>query len=383
VTYQRGSLLWVWGAIVLCSCTRSHSAGELKDTPAMHSDSGASGGAGRGTAGSADDSSGAANPGKHEPGAPGTKAIAKLAQVGDAAPDAGRALSGTGRFTVTESGVDLAILFNGCPSTVEFRLFIQKGTDCSAGTLAGPHWNGAHGEGIPDVPCIGVSGQGRGAISRAKDDAAPWSIGGSSESDVLGHALVAYDRDSGKPLACGVIMLDDSAPPAASSDAGAASDVSLLGRAQIAGLCLGNSLVRDNKQQCPDPKELSACAQEHCQLDSCIAMCADYLACTTKADDPCSVAFTCEIDQDCSRCQGSVQMCVFSFCAEQISCAAPSTPDGPCSQLRACCALQGDMADSCLELVKMIEKISGDPSCRGVMSDWDFVAHLPVPCMFE
>jgi hypothetical protein len=354
----------------------------LKDTPDTHTGSAASGGAGRGTAASHDDSSGAANPGKHDqPGAPGTKAIAKFAQVGDAAPDAGRTLSGTGRFAVTESGVDLAILLNGCPSTAELQLFIQEGTDCSADTLAGPHWNGAHGEGIPDVPCVGVSGQGRGAISRANDEDAPWTIGGSSDSDVLGHALVAYDRDSGKAVACGVIMFDESAPPA--SDAGAATDVPLLARAQVAGLCLGKSLVRDNLQQCPDPAELSTCAQEHCQLDSCVATCADYLACTSKADDPCSVAFTCEITKDCSSCQGSVQMCAFSFCSDQFSCAAPPTEGGPCSQLRACCALQGDMANSCLELVSMIEKISGDPSCFGVMRDWDFVAHLPVPCMFE
>lgn len=373
-------MLRLGSSVLLClfACTRSHSAGELRHTPgddaANPSD---------GHAGGAAPAAGGHDQATTTAGATGTKAIAMLEQVGDAVPDAGRALSGTGRFAVTDSGVDLAILFNGCPSTAELRLFIQDGTDCSTATLEGRHWNGAHGEGIPDVPCIGVSGQGRGAISRASDEDAPWTIGGSSDSDVLGHALVAYDRATGAALACGVIKLDDSAPPAPAGDGGAASDVPLKGRAQIAGLCLGASLVRDNTQNCPDPKELSDCAQEHCQLDSCVATCADYLACTTKADDPCSVAFTCEIDKDCSTCQNAVAMCALSFCSEQFSCAAPPTEGGPCSQLRACCALQGDMANSCLELVKQIESLSGDPSCRGVMSDWDFVAHLPVPCMFQ
>jgi hypothetical protein len=141
--------------------------------------------------------------------------------------------------------------------------------------------------------------------------------------------------------------------------------------------------VRNNDQPCPDPKALSACAQEHCQLDACVAMCGDYLACTTKEADPCSVAFTCEIDEACSTCQGNVQQCVLNFCAEQIACAAPVAPDGPCSQLIACCGMQGDKAESCLETVRLVEKFSGDPSCFGLMRDWDFFSHLPVPCMFE
>lgn len=366
---------------MLCACTRSHSAGELRNTPSSHSDTAASGGAGRGAAMGGEPAT--SEPGKQgEPGAPGTKAIAQLEPIGDTVPDGGRAPSGTGRFTVTQSGVDLSFLLNGCPSTAKLQLFIQEGADCSADTLSGPHWNGAHGEGFPGVDCIGLIGQGRAAITRANDDPAPWTIGGPPESDVLGHALVAYDKDSGNALACGVIMLDESAP-AAPSDAGAATDVPLLARAQIAGLCLGQSLVRDNAQQCPDPKELSACAQDHCQLDSCVATCADYVACTSKADDPCSVAFTCEIDQACSSCQGTVQMCVLTFCSAQISCAAPATPDGPCSQLRACCAMQGDMADSCLSLERTLEQLSGDPSCFGLIHDREFIAKLSMPCMFE
>jgi hypothetical protein len=45
--------------------------------------------------------------------------------------------------------------------------------------------------------------------------------------------------------------------------------------------------------------------------------------------------------------------------------------------------MQGDMAAMCLDDAHLIERVSGDASCRGIMSDWGFLAHLPVPCKFE
>lgn len=348
-------------ALLLFACARSHhDAGSTKAPP--------------------DQPSGAA--GTTEPTllAPGGKATARLQPVVATAPDAGAGLTGVASFTVTTNGVDLSVVLNNCSTTTPTQLFIQAGSDCSADTLTGAHWRA--GEGIPDVQCLGVIGGGREVFSRARDDAAPWTIGGPAASDVVGHALVAYDAASGEAIACGVIALDDGTPPAPAADAGAA-DVSVLGRAQIAGLCLSKSVVRDNTQPCLEPKALSACAQEHCQLDDCVATCADYLACTTKADDPCSVEYTCKIDPACTKCFGAVQNCALSFCTDQFACAAPPTEGGPCSQLEACCALQGDMAQSCLELVHTVEKLSGDPSCSGLMLDGQFVSHLPVPCMFE
>jgi hypothetical protein len=71
------------------------------------------------------------------------------------------------------------------------------------------------------------------------------------------------------------------------------------------------------------------------------------------------------------------------FCADTIACAAPITAGGPCSQLEACCAMQGDAAAMCLDTVHTIEKLSGDPSCYGAMMDWDINAHLAVPCKFR
>jgi hypothetical protein len=363
------------GALLLSACARSHlESGSTEAHPDQPSGAAGTHAAAGGMNG------GTTEPTLATPLAPGGKATARLEPVVERAPDAGTAVDGVANFTVTTDGVDLLVMLNHCSTTAATQLVIQAGSDCSGDTLTGAHWRA--GQGIPDVNCLGVIGAGRDVFSRARDDTTPWTIGGPTTSDVVGHALVAYDAASGEALACGVIALDDSAPPAPAADAGA-TDVSLLGRAQIAGLCLSKSIARNNTQQCPDPKALSACAQEHCQLDDCVATCADYLACTTTADDPCSVEFTCKIDTACSKCYGAVQMCALSFCGDQVACAAPTTEGGSCSQLEACCALQGDMEQSCLELVHSIEKLSGDPSCFGVMNDQQFVSHLMVPCTFK
>jgi hypothetical protein len=383
--HRCGILSLVSGAVLLCACAREHS--EALSPHVRTAGEGAGGQAGEGAAAAGGKAGAAATP-RNPPkpgksGVPGAKAVAALEAVGDAAQDSANAIRGTATFTVTESGVDLAILLQRCPKSGTLQLFIQDGGDCSDETLSGPHWDSPRGEGIPIVTCLGVSAQGRVALTRTPDAETSWSIGDSTKSDVLMHAVVVYDAASGTPLACGVVMNDMSARLPTAQDSEATRDVPLLARAQIAGLCTGQSIVRNNTQDCPDPTALNACAQEHCQLDACVATCADYLACTSKAEDPCSVAFTCAIDEPCATCHGAVQMCAFSFCADQLTCAAPTTPDGPCSQLEACCGLQGDMAPSCLETVQLVEKISGDPSCFGLMRDWDFFSHLPVPCMFE
>jgi hypothetical protein len=331
--------------------------------------------------------SGSAAPAKPRPqvkpgrsGVPGTKAVAMLEPLKaavDEFSDRGRAT-----FNVTEAGVDLTVLIRDCAPNGRAQVYIFEGSDCTSATLAGPRWDAPRGEGIPLLTCFGAGGQARLAWTRSNDDSKPWSIATGEDSDVLMHAVAVFDVATGEPMACGVIQLDESQPPPTEPTAGA-TEVSLLGRAQIAGLCFGGLFVRTNEHQCPDPKELTECAQVHCPLDACVARCGDYLACTTKEKDPCSVAYTCPVDDACAQCQGDVTQCVFMFCTDEIACAAPVTPDGPCSKLKACCDLQGDKADSCLEAVKVLEQLSGDPSCNGAMHDWDFFSHLPVPCMFQ
>jgi hypothetical protein len=306
---------------------------------------------------------------------PGLKAIAKLDPLTD------RGTRGSISFRVTESGVDLFSVLNNCPMHNKLSLVLQAGSDCSEATLTGPAWDSPRGEGITDVFCLGIGGAGRSAYSRNDDAPKVWSIGEPEESNVLGHAVVALDAVTREPVACGIVVLEANQPVVDTPVD--TSNVPLKIRAQIAGICGAKMLVGNNSQDCPNPEELVACVERHCEFGTCVAACADYLACTGQADDPCSLAFTCTIDDACSTCVGNVQQCAFNYCADQLACAAPVTPDGPCSQLVACCAKQGDMADSCLELVRSLEKFSGDQSCFGVMQNWDQVLHPSVPCDFD
>jgi hypothetical protein len=366
---------------VLLACAKDHSdalpTGDAAGSLAGAAADGGKAGTG-GKTGSATPP--ALQPKRGKSGIPGAKAVATFKPLGDTTTTA---LGGTATFSASESGVDVAIRLMQCPRSGAVDLFIQDGSDCSDATITGPHWDSPRGEGLPKITCIGVSGIGRGAYTRASDDKHPWSIDGSTASNVVNHAIVAYDSASGAPLACGVIGVDENAPPPTLIDPAAVSDIPVAGKAVIAGLCFGGLFARDNEQECPNPKELTACAQEHCQLDACVAQCRSFLECTTQSDDVCDNALTCELDAACSGCLNDTQSCAVSFCIDKLACASPIAPDGPCAKLVACCNLQGDFAETCLETVHQIERLSGDPSCYGVMQDWDSVSHLPVPCTFE
>lgn len=288
----------------------------------------------------------------------------------------------TATFSETADSVDVAYRQRGCARATKYLLFIQDGRDCSDATLQDPRWDGARGEGLPPVSCAGVSNGGRSYYSRAKSESKPWTIGTPEASNVLGHVLVVYDPDSLEALACGEIVRAQDA--ALSTPQARATGPSQRVRAAIGGMCVGQMIVRDDTHECPKPREVDECATEHCEFDACLESCKDYSAClATAPDDPCSLQFSCEISTECARCTGEVFSCAFGFCPEVLTCAAPVTPGGPCSKLEACCALQGDKSVDCFETVRLIERVSGDPSCYGAMHDWDLNSHLPVPCMFE
>jgi hypothetical protein len=312
----------------------------------------------------------------------GGSAIAQLEPTDAAALSDNPPIMGTASFTNTSEGVDLLINVRGCLGTQSYPVYIQQGTDCSDATLLGAHWDSPRGEGIGTVDCTGTAGLGRNYDSRLATDKKPWTIGNPGSSDVLGHALVIYDPSTLQPVACGqIVRADDKAFSPPTADAGAP----MRTRAQIAGLCLGKAFVRDNGQECPNPDELVKCASTHCELDACVATCSDFIGCVNSdsSGDPCSAQFTCPIDAACATCQSQITNCTLGFCPDVVACAPPITPDGPCSQLEACCAMQGDSAANCLDLVHALEKYSGDPSCVGVMLDWAAVAHLQVPCQFN
>lgn len=346
--------------------------------------------------GSAKSSSSAADSGSEPRADGGPPEFVEAAHVGakasvtvDAIADG--AIHGDGTFTETAAGVDLEFQVRGCANANNAKslpLMIVEGGDCSAASLLGPHWDGARGEDIPAASCIGASGGGRTFYTRLQSDPKPWTVGTPEASNVIGHALVVYDPETLQPKACGVIGRapdKERAAPMSASTGGPSEDA----RAVISSLCLGRMIVRDNAQDCPNPKELNACASMHCEVDACLETCSDYTACldqqVSTGTDICQAALVqCQVAQDCSTCIGNINRCVVGFCLDQLACAAPIMPGGPCSQLEACCNMQSDAeAQPCLDEVRALEKLSGDPSCYGAMRDWDTTAHLKVPCMFQ
>jgi hypothetical protein len=173
------------------------------------------------------------------------------------------------------------------------------------------------------------------------------------------------------------------APPSLDAGTGDAHVPPLEVRAQLGGICLARMIVRDNTQDCPDPAQFEACVKDNCNLAECISECASYVACLETSADVCDLTCSQLLDKPCSDCTGSLRTCALGFCGNQFSCASPPAPDGPCAKLEACCGMQGDSAASCLDTVHAIERLSGDPSCYGIMRDWGATPHFPVPCDFE
>jgi hypothetical protein len=360
-----GSVLMV----VLVACARDHREGEPKPKP-PEAPAGAASQAEAGSGGRAPDAS-AADGGESQLGATATVTLEPTAVEQQRGADA---LRGTATFRQTDSSVDLTSSLFNCRGPMPFELYIQDGADC-----AGARWK--RGEGIPRIGCTGTSGRARGYYVREDANDLPWSIGGPERSDILGRALIVVDPATSETIACGVIARGEAKPRGSNPPPTGAT--SITQHAQIAGICTWNTIVRDSEHPCPNPKELAECASQHCNAGSCLEPCADYLGCLGESEEACSRQFMCEITAACADCHNGVTECVFGFCAEQIACAAPVTPDGPCAKLEACCSIQGDEAASCLDLVRALAKFSGDPSCIGAMHDWDFFSHLPVPCEFE
>jgi hypothetical protein len=308
----------------------------------------------------------------------GAQAFVTLLPVDEqASPE--QSFEGHGTFAQTSAGVDLQLDVGSCVAGSDYQLAILAGSDCSADTLRGSVWQQGGGDQIPRVGCFIVN-HARLSYTRESRHAKPWTIGTPTSSNLLGHALVLRGPD-GAPLLCGVITQAPDAAPTPMLDPKTQPKPELT--AVAAGICVSRTFVRDSARGCPDPKELSACASEHCGLDACVQKCADFLQCLATVDDPCEDEYECKSSDECTDCRADVGQCTFRFCTEQIACAPPSAPDGPCAQLQACCAMQGEGAASCLEFVRLFEKLSGDASCIGAMHDWDFNVHLRVPCKFQ
>jgi hypothetical protein len=300
-------------------------------------------------------------------------ATATLLPVGsnDPAP-----LQGVALFRATQVGVDLEVTISGCSGLSPNPIEILEAGDCSQASLQAPLWKNGRGAGIATA-CAGF-----GPLRYARRGGHPdsWTIGGSRDSDVVGHVLVVHDEQSGQPLACGVIARGDDVvwtplPPTDQPPSAAA-------RAQLSGLCFAKQFVSNTTDACPDARALALCSSRHCDVGACAEACSEYSSCLDASGDVCQAAFQCAASAACAQCQSEILTCTLGYCAEDLSCVPPLTPDGPCSELVACCALQGEYANRCLSVFQPLS-IGGDSGCFGVINDREGVGHLKAPCRFN
>ena len=154
------------------------------------------------------------------PAAPEPAAAPKTANV-TLEPKSGSNLTGSATLTQVGDTVRFELHVNGAPDG-QHAVHIHENGDCSAedGTSAGGHWNPTgenHGQwGSPphhlgDIGNMTVEG-GHGTISL---EAAPWTIGDGSSTDVVGKAIIVHAEPddftsqptgaAGGRIGCGVI----------------------------------------------------------------------------------------------------------------------------------------------------------------------------------
>jgi hypothetical protein len=379
VLWRRGVWLGLLG-LVSSSLGCSDDAVAGKDGGAVPRDGGSAGAPDVGTGGA----SGAA---PREDGSAGRAdasaerrfavASAKLLPV-----DAAVVVQGTARFRATDFGVDLELTIAACGVQSSAPVEILEAGDCSQASLQAKVWKDGRGAGIPSANCAGATA-GFGALRYERRSAHPdsWTVGDSGGSDVIGKVLVLRDDQNGQPRACGVIERDEDVvwtplPPPEQPP-------STRVRGQIAGLCFAKQFTTNATEGCPDSQALLQCSSTHCDVGGCLAACSEVTSCLDAAEDPCAATFTCPQSDACAECQNALLSCTLAYCAEDLTCVPPVTPDGPCSKVLACCALQGEDANRCLPVFPTYLSIGGDASCIGAILDREAVGHLKDPCTFD
>jgi hypothetical protein len=288
-------------------------------------------------------------------------------------------VTATATFRTTAEGVDLSIWLKNCRVAYSYPVRIYDTAECSTIGDKSSAWDGDRGNLSSNIGCLGTAG-GHFYYTRLREDPKPWTLGGPASSDLVGRSIAVLDPDTLDPLICGTIEAGDGGAPA--SDAGSRPAPAVV--EQLAGLCplittMAGVAPPGSGQTCPDVQKLTDCAWTHCAA-SCVSMCSEYLACLNSTSSICSSE--CQASQTCAECVALATQCTLGFCADELACAPPPTPGGPCTALRECCMRQGPVADTCLAYTNMIEGLSGDPTCLGTLNDWDFNAHLAYrsPC---
>jgi hypothetical protein len=281
-------------------------------------------------------------------------------------------VEGTASFRTTPAGVDLEIKLTQCRKPYAYPVSIHAGSDCTQITRTESAWDGARGELDTKAFCFGSPGALYAA--RASQSTAPWSLGGPAASNLIGRSLVIHDPDTNDPLVCAKIEVADQGAlvqPIAADTRPRSTVV-----AQLAGLCvLGPTAFEQTNgaAHCPNLDNVADCALTHC-VGACLEACAGYVACLSDAKSVCGT--DCQPTTECSACVGVSTSCMLGFCKLSLACAPPPTPGGPCTSLRACCARQGPLTESCNRYADLMEQLSGDPSCLGALDDWDVNAHF-------
>jgi len=289
-------------------------------------------------------------------------------------------IEGTATFNTTRDGIDLVLLVQYCRGGYAYPTRIYEGSDCGAITKDTPPWDAKRGTIPPPAPCLGAPG-GSLYYSRSREDAAAWTLGGPAQTNVIGRAIAVLDPDTLEPLVCGTI---EAAEESKVHDASLPSLPSASTLAQLTGVCLFRQVQKIfpavDAGPCPDDGELADCSVTHCGLSDCLARCTDQVACLEAADEPCSI--DCQPSDDCALCLRTVMPCALGFCEEELDCAPPATPGGPCTELKACCERQGPLVDACKKQVQQLERLGGDPTCLGTQFDWDFNSNFAYrsPC---
>jgi hypothetical protein len=285
-------------------------------------------------------------------------------------------VTATATFRAISGGIDLSIWLQHCRVSYSYPVRIYDTAQCTAIDASSKTWEGDRGE-LPKIACVGTNGA-HVYYSRSGTDSKPWTLGGPPTSDLVGRSIAVLDPDTLEPLICGTIDVGDGGAP----EAGPKPSVAVVDA--LAGLCplvaaLTAAPQPGAPQGCPDVQKLGDCAWTHC-ASTCASTCSDYVSCLSGSTIPCSP--DCQPSQACTRCVSDATGCTLGFCADQLSCAPPPTPGGPCTTLRQCCMRQGPVTDTCLALADQAERLSGDPSCRGALNDWDFNSHVAYrsPC---
>ncbi len=201
------------------SATGSGGTGTTATTGSGGTQTGSSGGAGGATGGSAGNGGNAGSGGSSAGAGPEAGVDAS---AGDAKLEGGAAkamanimplpdgtITGTATFVASGANVMLTVALDNCPAGVH-PIHIHAGTGCGA-TEQGTHWDPPRGDTIGPNSTItcGTDMKGMLTHTRLGTEAKPWTIGGPSASDVVGHPMIVHGvgESSMVRAGCGVIRL--------------------------------------------------------------------------------------------------------------------------------------------------------------------------------